>query len=394
MWTKEFLSEEQLAFYKLHPWYYQEFEKFSIHTKEIIESYKNGNLKNDNRLPPYIGISLTYKCNLHCQMCFQNDRTKYTNEITTKRLNEISDEIASWGNKPWITLWGGEPLLNRDFRNIYLQFQNSAGVLTVLTNGILLRYYFDLIGDMNFQTVWVVSIDGTEAIHDDIRGKKGSFRKTLDNLKEAVKIRERTKSKNVFGVQITITKKNIESISELCETLITIGVDWIVLNHLWFLNYVESENYKKELLDFDFLEVSKTISSDGFVLDNSLIPDPILVKKVIDECKQKSKHGTLIWSMPNYDSSETNSHYNKDKPQKQAISCYKNLVKMDIDVDGSVVGCKQFPDLTYGNITNNSLKTVWLNNLRFQMEDKIIDSQGLSICHMCPDKALSKAYQE
>ncbi|MEL7002995.1 MAG: radical SAM protein, partial [Bacteroidota bacterium] len=146
MWTKEFLSEEQLAFYKLHPWYYAEFEKFSIRTSNIIELYKS---REGYRkfLPPYVGISLTYKCNLTCKMCFQDDRSKYEHEMSTDKLIEIADEIKDWETFPWVTLWGGEPLLNKNFRTVYERFQEAAGVVTILTNGVLLHHYLDLISD-------------------------------------------------------------------------------------------------------------------------------------------------------------------------------------------------------------------------------------------------------
>lgn len=77
MWTKKNLSKEQNELNMKHDWYWKEFDKFSTLTKEIITNYtKDCNINDLAQTPPYLSFSLTYSCNLACDMCFQYDRKK------------------------------------------------------------------------------------------------------------------------------------------------------------------------------------------------------------------------------------------------------------------------------------------------------------------------------
>ena len=67
---------------------------------------------------------LTERCNLKCGHCFVSHKgRKYRDEITYDQINKILNTSKNSLKK--IAFTGGEPLLNRDFENIFI----SAGAL-------------------------------------------------------------------------------------------------------------------------------------------------------------------------------------------------------------------------------------------------------------------------
>ncbi len=391
MWTDKNLTKQQNEFNKKHKWYWTEFEKFSVATKNIISSYKSkDDLNFMAKTPPYLSFSLTYDCNLKCKMCFQYNREKYQDKLTLKDYEKITREIKSWGTNPWITLWGGEPTLHPDFEAIYKSFLDSAGLVAVCTNGTTLHKHFKLLELNNSKTYWLFSIDGLEKTHDEIRGKY-TFKKTIKNLENAIKIRNRIGNNHLFNVEITVTNNNLEEIPLLCQHLVSIGVDTIIINHLWYLSKEISDKYINELDDFKEYRLDIEPSSKGYITDQKELPNPLKVFECIEKSSQIIADKALFFTMPIYDLDGIKNHYNINQQWKSKFTCFKNFVKFDFDTIGNVTPCKPFPDFSYGNIKNSSLIEIWKNKHKLQIHERISE-KGFSVCNMCPDKALSLPY--
>jgi radical SAM protein with 4Fe4S-binding SPASM domain len=81
-------------------------------------------------------IDLTYRCNLKCGHCYgvcEPDK----NELTTHEVFRILDEMKQAGCL-WLLLSGGEPLVRKDFREIYTYAKKEGFLITLFTNGTLL----------------------------------------------------------------------------------------------------------------------------------------------------------------------------------------------------------------------------------------------------------------
>jgi len=394
MWTKKNLTEQQNEFNKKHGWYWQEFNKFSTTTDKIISDYLSDKKPLVSaQFPPYLSFSLTYNCNLKCKMCFQYNRIKYSDYLSIDEYIKITDEIKGWGTKPWVTLWGGEPTLHPEFEKIYRRFLDSAGLLAVCTNGTTLDEFLHLFKFKNSKTFWIISLDGLEKRHDELRGW-GSFKKTSLNLEKIIKIRNDEKTNHLIGVEITITNNNLDEIPSLCSLLIKMGVDLIVINHLWYLNKEASDKYIKELNIFSEHKLNIENSSLGYVIEKQDLPAPHDVYDCIEKAESRVDGKSLLFTMPIYGLKGINNHYNFNQAWKDPFNCYKNLVKFDFDTIGNVTPCKPFPDITYGNIRNSTLLEIWNDFKRIEIVEKIITQKGFSVCNMCPDKALSLPYKD
>lgn len=313
---------------------------------------------------------------------------KYDEKLSCEVYCRIAEEIRRWGTKPWVTLWGGEPTMHPDFDNIYKAFLEASGLVAVCTNGTMIDRHLTLFELEKSKTFWLFSIDGLENKHDQIRGE-GNFETTIQNLEKSISIRNKAGTNHIFGVEITITKINLDEIPLLCKLLVNLGADIIIINHLWYLTHEISEKYGHELQKVESFKVGTELSSKGYLTDREDLPNPEKVNHCIEESKKVINNDAIFFAMPDYDYQGIINHYNVEQQWKSKFSCYKNLVKFDFDTIGNVTPCKPFPDFSYGNIEGSTLLEIWNHKKRKQIHDIVINNNGFSVCNMCPDKALS-----
>ena len=90
---------------------------------------------------PYLEIPITHVCNLHCDGCcyYANYSLK-----TTATVDELRDSLTAWSKriKPrMVKILGGEPLLHRQFPEIFLSVRSLLpdSHVQVITNGTQLH---------------------------------------------------------------------------------------------------------------------------------------------------------------------------------------------------------------------------------------------------------------
>ena len=70
-------------------------------------------------------LELTARCNLNCRHCYINlpagDLNNALKELSLKEISDIADQAISMG-AIWCLLSGGEPLLRKDFADVYKRF--------------------------------------------------------------------------------------------------------------------------------------------------------------------------------------------------------------------------------------------------------------------------------
>lgn len=102
---------------------------------EIVKSGK------EQKIPVLVHFELTARCNLDCKMCYvhnHDNATALRGELSTEQWKRIFDE-AYESQMLYASLSGGECLLRKDFKELYLHLWNKRVFVTVLTNGTLLN---------------------------------------------------------------------------------------------------------------------------------------------------------------------------------------------------------------------------------------------------------------
>ena len=95
----------------------------------------------EKRIPLSAEIELTERCNNNCIHCYINlpvdDVEARRRELTFEEIREIADEAVGMGCLWWV-ITGGEPLLRKDFADIYLYVKNKGLLTGVFTNATLI----------------------------------------------------------------------------------------------------------------------------------------------------------------------------------------------------------------------------------------------------------------
>lgn len=135
-------------------------------------------------MPHRVVLDITRRCNLRCSMC-HTWKTPRGPELSAA---EIAAVLADCPSLVWLDVTGGEPFVRHDIADVFAGIVAAAPSLAMLhfqTNG----WHTDRIAavtralrarmDPGCDLVVTVSIDGTEPVHDAIRGRDGSYARAI-----------------------------------------------------------------------------------------------------------------------------------------------------------------------------------------------------------------------
>lgn len=134
---------------------------------------------------PYNGmLELTRRCSVRCTHCYLGDArwVQDQGELSTKEFFEILDMLKEVGTL-WLFITGGEPLMRRDYREIWSYAYSKGFVLVLFTNATLLDQ-----STSEFLTQYPparieVSIYGaTEETYERVTLVKGSFERFMRGI--------------------------------------------------------------------------------------------------------------------------------------------------------------------------------------------------------------------
>lgn len=161
-------------------------------------------------------MELTHRCNLKCKHCY--NAAGNAEELPTKEWLKIIDELHRCGCLR-VYLTGGEPFLHKGFFDMLEYARSKSLAVGVLSNGTSLDEY--TVKKLKKAGIFVlhVSVDGPNAhIHDEFRGVKGSFEKTMNAIRMGL----------AFGIHVRVTlcvhKKNFKEGKAMIALMETAGV--------------------------------------------------------------------------------------------------------------------------------------------------------------------------
>lgn len=206
-----------------------------------------------------ITIELTNICTLNCIHCygkFGHNNVKYEYSIDDiKKLKEYMDMLSV----RTVVLTGGDAFLNRNITSIAKFLLENGFKVSILSNGWHdISLFCDELAGYKYSMVF--SIDGMEAQHDYIRGRKESFSRAIKALTVA------TNHHNVTTkVNVTVMKNNINGIGSLIEYLkttfpqTTINTGMIIPVNDNNIDFAENE--------FEYLDNKCSMVFDKFIKD-------------------------------------------------------------------------------------------------------------------------------
>jgi SynChlorMet cassette radical SAM/SPASM protein ScmF len=299
-------------------------------------------------------LYLSDQCNLFCRHCWISPGFSQTptNGIPLAHLKQVIIDAKSIGLQS-VKLTGGEPLLYKDI-NALLTFLASEDIAVIIeTNGTLIdRPILESLRSCDVDQI-SVSLDGATAeIHDEIRGVKGCFDRTLEGL--------RLVSEYGFCFQIimTLQRKNSQEMQGLVSLSKKLGAGSMKINHL----------------------VPCGRGKGAFKNRENLRPDELIDLYQMVE-KERSSHGNLdvIFDLP------VALRSIEDIKRRGIIECrILNILGILASGDFSICGIGQTVDeLRMGSLYRDSIIDIWQNSRILRDLRKSLPKQLKGICGDC-----------
>ncbi len=173
-------------------------------------------LKRGEFFPPYLYISIINSCNLRCQGCWVDVAAKQQ-KIDVPAMNRMINEAKAMGNS-FFGLLGGEPFMHGELFEI-LEAHPEV-YFQVFTNGhFITDEVAKRLRKCGNVTV-LVSIEGSEVVSDERRGKAGVYSKSMEGIQNCLD------NKVMTGVCTSLCQSNYEDLlqEEWLDRLIEMGV--------------------------------------------------------------------------------------------------------------------------------------------------------------------------
>lgn len=187
-----------------------------------VNMYKK-RLKQGIHFPPFLFISIINSCQLRCQGCWV-DVESPRKMITLEEMNKVINDAKKHGNS-FFGILGGEPFMHPQL--IQILEAHPDCYFQIFTNGQLITDEMARELRRVGNASCLISIEGSEIVSDDRRGRLNVLNKTLEGLANC------RKHKLITGVATSVCQTNIELVSEAwLKRLIELGV-----HYAWFHTY-------------------------------------------------------------------------------------------------------------------------------------------------------------
>jgi MoaA/NifB/PqqE/SkfB family radical SAM enzyme len=157
------------------------------------------------RVPPYMIISVTNRCNLQCKGCYSKAQHRpIAKEISYDKLRLVIEEAKDLGIS-FIFLAGGEPLMRAEILEITRDFPEI--IFPLFTNGLLITDKIITSLGKQKNVIPVISMEGYETDTDSRRGNGVycQLQGTLEKMK---------RSSLFYGLSFTVSKINFATLTD------------------------------------------------------------------------------------------------------------------------------------------------------------------------------------
>jgi len=319
--------------------------KLMYHIPRLYQWYKGKEI-----YPIYIEIGLYGGCNHRCVFC-AFDFLKYKPQVLDiKCVNKFIVEAAKRKVKAILFSGEGEPLLHNKIAEI-ICFTKKKGIDVALsTNGVKLDK--EKLNKILGHLTWIrVSLNaGTRNSYASIHGtERKDFDTVINNLKEAVKIKNKHKYDCTIGVQSLLMPQNYKEIPSLALRLKNVGVDYLVIKP--YSQHFSSKN------SFSFAFKPKELCR----LEEDLV-------------KCSDDNFKIIFR---------NQAIKKIKEDKPYEYCLGLSFATHITAEGDIYPCNAFignKKFIFGNIYNESFKDIWEGKRRKTVMKMLHDKWDVNKC--------------
>ncbi len=310
----------------------------------------------EKRIPLSFEIEITARCNNNCRHCFNNlpigDKLAKRKELTLKEICEISDEAVSMGAL-WCLITGGEPLVRKDFKEIYLSLKKKGLLVSVFTNATLITdAHINLFLRYPPRDIEVTVYGTTAETYENVTRNPGSYISFMRGinllLKNNIKI-------NLKTIALKTNIHQLPEISDFCKAI----------NNSYF-----------RLDPFLRLRIDRNKNRNEEIRNERLTKEEIILLELTDSNRLKALKN-LCKELIMQDFSHLQCHH--------LFHCGGGNWSFTLGYDGKFRMCPllSHPDCTY-DLKEGSLKEAWNNFVPIVKAMESDNNHFLENCRKCP----------
>ena len=235
----------------------------------------------DNHVPLDFELEITARCNNNCRHCYINlpagDMKAKRKELTLTEISDIADQAVELGAL-WCLITGGEPLLRKDFFDIYLSLKKKGLLLSPFTHACVdTEEHIAFFKKYPPRDIEVSVYGVSEETYERVTRKPGSnaaFRRGLDLLLNSVL---------KINYKSTVMRSNVHELPEMaafCREQTTSAFRFDPLLHLRYdRDPLRNQEILEERLtpeEIVTIEQADVIRAEALMknCDHFIFPDP------------------------------------------------------------------------------------------------------------------------
>lgn len=309
-----------------------------------------------------VEIEITDRCNMLCEHC------RVGNNSTTDMPIELIARIMQFSqlhrekNKE-IVISGGEPLLHPQFPLVMQTIKEKGGQFVALTtNGYFLNdEYLKMITGLDFKKfTFSISLDSLDSQdHDNFRGRKGAFDRTIEAFRTVTKYRS---SKLDVSMRTSLRPHQVSQMRDFTDFAYNLGCDRINFsaiqpvgrardNKLLWMNQLQKKQFIEQVHELD------KIHPRPFLVRTN---DPL--KCLIDPNVETTNSDDLIFG-----------------------GCIAGTATFNVRADGTMTPCALL-DVPLMNVSSMSIDEITANYQSNPIIKNMLDMKLSGKCRKCSRK--------
>lgn len=319
---------------------------------------------------PMVVWNITRECNLSCPVCHLGSApTAEDGELSTEEATDLIDQMATMG-VPLISVYGGEPLMRRDFLDLASYAHEKRLRMIFSTNATLITR----------KTAKKIKNSGITYVGIDLDGlaqQSGNGFDVLEGLKGSMPAIRRLREAGVgCGVRITVGGFNSAMLPDITEAIEKAGIRrFAVCQVLEGRPWREIREERKKMMDFlidsaanspEMEVVTEHVYADGvYILERLKRRDPSRARRISNLLRMQG-------------------------------GCPAGRKLINIDHLGYLHPCIYWKECTIGNVKDKGLSELWakentilekLRNRREHLKGKCGKCSYSEMCGGCRSRA-------
>lgn len=338
-----------------------------------------------NAFPPLtIYWSINNVCNLRCKMCdvgMSNDQGTFykhlridnkLHEIDIKVFKAVIDEVAQ--DKPFIAIISTEPLLYKHLTEAIAYCTQKGLATAVSTGGYTLPKLAEDLARAGLQRL-NVSIDGPPHVHNDIRGRKDSFERSIAGMWKFYEASKQIGHKSQIYINYVISNMNFQYITEFADIVEELPITSLNFTYFWCITDSVAEEQNR--LYGNTYPVSTSCYNEYTQFDG------VDIEMLFAQIKRLKKRKNVRF-LPLFSKDDLFTYFRQpDRFIKKDAGCLASWFFAQILADGRVVTFTRCHNQAFGNINEQSFYKIWNGDAMKRWRTFIKQHGRMPMCKRC-----------